>query len=155
MTEPRVLAEDAGRKGAADSIWLRISGEALSRNQCCPSALIATDDWVRARTRPVPARASRQIGQLQFHCGTPPPAAVPSRIIRTQGIYRKSGTRKAESRASVLILSSSGGEGWGEEALFPCQGWVTFLAFIHAKSLLPAAFALSFTACSVALRLRW
>ena len=33
--------------GGKLSIWARISGEALTRNQSSPSALNATDSWVR------------------------------------------------------------------------------------------------------------
>lgn len=75
----RLLLE--GWRGGKFSIWLRMSGEAFKRNQFLPFALIATLDCVRARTRPFPARASWHTTQLQFHCGTPPPAAVPSRRI--------------------------------------------------------------------------
>ncbi len=32
--------------------------------------------------RQVRPRATRQISQLQFHCGTPPPAAAPSTTTR-------------------------------------------------------------------------
>src|SRR3954447_7697055 len=55
----------------------RISGEALSKNQAAPSALIATDSCVRATAASEPLRTPTQLGQPQFHCGKPPPAAEP------------------------------------------------------------------------------
>src|SRR5476651_2008746 len=64
------------RKGEA-LICCRMSGEALNRTQLAPSALTAIDDCVRAVARRVPARRPAQLGQLQFHCGKPPPAAEP------------------------------------------------------------------------------
>jgi hypothetical protein len=39
------------------------------------------EDWVRGRARTVPARTPAQFGQLQFHCGNPPPAAAPRTLI--------------------------------------------------------------------------
>jgi hypothetical protein len=44
------------------------------------SSPIATDDWVRRGIRPT--RAAPQLRQPQFHCGNPPPAAVPNRRTR-------------------------------------------------------------------------
>jgi hypothetical protein len=84
--ELRALSQE-GCNDEKFSICARISGEAFRRNQLRPSALIATDDCVRGRTEPLPARASRQTAQLQFHCGTPPPAAVPSKCMRIASIY--------------------------------------------------------------------
>jgi hypothetical protein len=43
----------------------------------------AIEDWVRAEPWKVPARMPAQLGQLQFHCGKPPPAADPSTRIFT------------------------------------------------------------------------
>jgi len=40
--------------------------------------------WVRVRTRASPAHAKRRVGQRQFHCGNPPPAAEP----RTRAVNR-------------------------------------------------------------------
>src|SRR4051812_27324565 len=60
------------------SICARMSGDALSRNHCWPSALIAADAWVRARSAVWPARTATQLAQPQSHCGKPPPAADPS-----------------------------------------------------------------------------
>jgi hypothetical protein len=54
----------------------------LRRNQFAPSLLMAAADCRRGWTRPVARRASWQTEQLQFHCGTPPPAAVPNRRMR-------------------------------------------------------------------------
>ena len=49
---------------------------------------MATCVCVRGRTRmprPLePNRAATQMGQLQFHCGKPPPAADPSTLIFTR-----------------------------------------------------------------------
>src|SRR5262245_47843238 len=43
---------------------------------------MASASWVRGRTRPSARRASAQLGQAQFHCGRPPPAADPrTRIL--------------------------------------------------------------------------
>src|SRR6266403_5112026 len=67
-----------GCRGGNDSIWARISGEALSRNHASPSALTATHSWVRGSIWTDPSRAPRQFRQAQFHCGQPPPAAEPS-----------------------------------------------------------------------------
>ena len=61
----------------------RTSGEAFSRNQRAPSALTATEDWLRGTARLGSARATRQGGHQQFHWGKPPPAAVPRRTICT------------------------------------------------------------------------
>ncbi len=41
----------------------------------------AIEDWVLGRARTVPERTPEQFGQLQFHCGNPPPAAAPSTLI--------------------------------------------------------------------------
>src|SRR3954462_9238714 len=65
------------------SICCRISGDALSKNHESPSALSATDSCVRATARMVPRRTPTQLGQPQFHCGKPPPAAEPKTRINT------------------------------------------------------------------------
>src|SRR3984957_4908249 len=63
----------------------RISGDAFTSTQELPTPT-AMEDWVRARPRSVPARYPLQLGQLQFHCGKPPPAADPStRIFKGEG----------------------------------------------------------------------
>ncbi|KOR20109.1 hypothetical protein ABW54_18465 [Burkholderia cenocepacia] len=36
---------------------------------------------MRGSTWPLPLRARRQFAQLQFHCGSPPPAPEPSILI--------------------------------------------------------------------------
>jgi hypothetical protein len=51
------------------------SGEALTRNQLSPLLEIAVLDCVCCAI--LPARAALQFVQLQFHCGRPPPAALP------------------------------------------------------------------------------
>src|SRR6266849_97980 len=65
------------------SIWRWMSGEALSRDQLSPSALMARDSWVRGTAEIVPSRSPRQFGHPQFHCGNPPPAAEPRTRIST------------------------------------------------------------------------
>ncbi len=52
--------------GCADSC-ARTSGLALSSTQRTPSALTATEDWVRGGTAGSPARAASHWGQPQFH----------------------------------------------------------------------------------------
>ena len=59
-------------------------GEALINTQFSPSAVTARLAWVRGRTRASPAHAKRHVGQRQFHCGKPPPAAEP----RTRAVSR-------------------------------------------------------------------
>ncbi|MNG11193.1 hypothetical protein D3C84_947130 [compost metagenome] len=54
-----------------------MSGEALHNTQSLPLALMAMDDWVRGWARSLPLRTPRQLRQLQFHWGKPPPAAEP------------------------------------------------------------------------------
>src|SRR3954465_710647 len=73
-----------GGNAVHDSIWARISGDALTRNHALPSSDdTATHSCVRASTRTDPSRAPRQFVQAQFHCGQPPPADEPSTWIRT------------------------------------------------------------------------
>jgi hypothetical protein len=57
--------------------WVRISGDVLISAQFCESLLIAIEDWVRHLILTDWSRAPRQLRQLQFHCGIPPPAAEP------------------------------------------------------------------------------
>src|ERR1019366_5529000 len=78
MEVPRTWSGGGKSLGKA-SIWWRISGEALRRNQDLPSALTVAEDWERGDVPGRPERASRQRAQLQFHWGKPPPAAVPSK----------------------------------------------------------------------------
>src|SRR3569833_1444697 len=62
--------------------WAVMSGEALTKAK--PAASLphtAIGDWVRGLARRVPLRTPAQFGQLQFHCGNPPPAAAPSTLI--------------------------------------------------------------------------
>ena len=101
-----------GCRAGKDPIWAWISGEALSRNQRRWSALTATDDWVRGRAGREPSRTARHGGQVQFHCGNPPPAAEPS--TRTHmPIRRPSGARAFSARASHRDSVPSG---------IPCLG---------------------------------
>src|SRR5690606_22915111 len=74
-----------------------MSGDALSRHHCWSSAVTATQSWVRGAT-PVPRRAASQFSHPQFHCGTPPPAALPRTIAR----MASPGVRAAERRAIEL-----------------------------------------------------
>jgi hypothetical protein len=69
---------DSDRKVAACE---QRSGDALKRTQLLLSAETAIEDWVRRKLENFEVRATRQFAQLQFHCGTPPPAAEPR--IRT------------------------------------------------------------------------
>src|SRR3990167_11551391 len=72
----------AGCSSGASRIWVRMSGEALTSSQSLPSALMAMDDCVRACALSVPRRKPSQLGQLQFHCGKPPPADDPRTLMR-------------------------------------------------------------------------
>jgi hypothetical protein len=63
--------------------WGRL-GEALINSQFSPSAVMARLACVRGCTRASPAHARRHVGQRQFHCGKPPPAAEP----RTRAVNR-------------------------------------------------------------------
>jgi len=48
------------------------------------SALTAIEDWVLAVAHEEPDRRLRQLAQLQFHCGKPPPAPEPNTLTRTR-----------------------------------------------------------------------
>lgn len=67
----------AGCNSGLARICASTSGEALTSSQSWPLALTAIDDWVRACACSVPRLNPSQLGQLQFHCGNPPPAAEP------------------------------------------------------------------------------
>src|ERR1035441_5332583 len=77
-----------GWRQGLDSICLLRSGEAPNRCHARPSALTAT--WIRilALARKVLWRSRRQLSQLQFHCGNPPPAAAPSTLTSTLDFSR-------------------------------------------------------------------
>ncbi len=65
------------------SIWRGRSGDALIKNHCrlsSDSLLIAMLDCVCGAI--LPARAAAQFAQAQFHCGKPPPAALPRMWMR-------------------------------------------------------------------------
>src|SRR5262245_32836968 len=99
-----------GWRAGNDSIWARISGEALSRTQRSPSTLTATLSCVRGRAAIVPARMPRQFGHPQFHWGNPPPAAEPSTWMRTAQVARRTTaprSRAAQTRRAAFM--SSGG----------------------------------------------
>src|SRR5579864_8328298 len=57
-----------------------MSAPALTKTQRSPSPLTASAAVVRDGI--FFARAASQFGQLQFHCGSPPPAALPRAMIR-------------------------------------------------------------------------
>jgi len=67
---------------ANDSICLRISGPALMRYQSFSLAVTASEDCNNGWSDAFPERTARQLGQAQFHCGKPPPAAAPNTLIR-------------------------------------------------------------------------
>ena len=66
-----------GCSGGNDASCSRMSGDALNSTQSVPSALTVMDDCVRAVPCSVPSRSRRQLLQLQFHWGKPPPAPDP------------------------------------------------------------------------------
>ena len=70
-----------GCSGGNDASCCRMSGDALKSTQSTPLPLTVIDDCVRACPRRVPSRSRRQLRQLQFHWGNPPPAADPSTCI--------------------------------------------------------------------------
>ncbi len=82
---PRIPSR--GCKVKSLSICERMSGEAFRRTQLSPSALIATWSWLRALPGKAPSRSDWQLWQAQFHCGNPPPAAVPSSFTRIQIVH--------------------------------------------------------------------
>jgi hypothetical protein len=88
----------AGCKAGVARIWLRISGEALTSTQSSPFSLTAIDDCVRLVARMLPLRTPRQLKQLQFHCGKPPPAAEPSMRIFNAGSRRRATSSSAYDR---------------------------------------------------------
>ena len=65
------------------------------RNQSSPSALTATDSWVREVARIAPVRTPRQLGQPQFHWGKPPPAAEPSTRTSISALRHRSPSPRA------------------------------------------------------------
>src|SRR5688572_19971000 len=73
-----------GHRPGKLSSWARISGEAFSSAQVCPSAETATHSCERGCARSVPSRTPLQLVQPQFHWGKPPPAADPRTRTRTE-----------------------------------------------------------------------
>jgi len=61
---------------ASDCCWGKI-GRGVTNSQFSPSAVTARLARVRDLTRASPAHAKRHVGQRQFHCGKPSPAAEP------------------------------------------------------------------------------
>jgi hypothetical protein len=90
------------RPVSASSCW-RASGDAFTRNHGPSPPRIAIDDCVRGRAR-APARAASHVGQRQFHCGNPPPAAEPR--IRTRTFGRSAAQPQATTggHASFTVL---------------------------------------------------
>ena len=66
-----------GCSGGLASSCARMSGDALNKIHCSPLTDTAIDDWVLGNASTDPSRTPRQLRQLQFHCGKPPPAADP------------------------------------------------------------------------------
>ncbi|GGY97363.1 hypothetical protein GCM10007388_33810 [Pseudoduganella plicata] len=65
-----------------------MSGEALISSQSVSLDETAIDDCVRGVAATVPLRTPRQLRQLQFHWGKPPPAADPRTMILTGDCLR-------------------------------------------------------------------
>ena len=106
----RRARRDLPASGSSSSCWRR-SGDALPRNHGPRSPRIAIEDCVRG-TAP-PERAASHVGQRQFHCGKPPPAAEPR--IRTRTTDRSTGldvavtpSQPAEVEADVLAVAADG-----------------------------------------------
>src|SRR5579872_6398237 len=70
----------AGRSDGVDANCAPISAPALTKTQRSPSPLAASAAVVRDGI--LLARAESQFGHPQFHCGSPPPAALPRATIR-------------------------------------------------------------------------
>ena len=76
-------SERCGCNSGMFSIWRGKSGDALIKNQgrlSSDSLLMAMLDCVCGAI--LPARAAAQFAQAQFHCGKPPPAALPRMWMR-------------------------------------------------------------------------
>ena len=95
-----------GCSAGQSSSWARRSGLALTRIQSSPPSLTAREDCVLRRARIVPFRTPRQLGQLQFHWGKPPPAPEPStKIFMAMGLPQKGLTT---TPITMPIISSVG-----------------------------------------------
>ena len=77
------------------SICCAKSGEALIKNQPPSFVLRATLDCVCGEI--LPARTATQFGHEQFHCGKPPPAALPRMRSRINYSGRSNGSRVARA----------------------------------------------------------
>src|SRR5436309_1865137 len=84
-----------------------MSGDASTRIQLAPSALMATDDWVRAWALSRPLRSPSQLRQLQFHCGNPPPAAEPRTCTLT--VHGQHATHPANAASEARCRPSNRG----------------------------------------------
>ena len=94
--------------------WSRTSGDAFRRNHRRPSPLMAADDCVRGWAAEGSVRATRQRGHQQFHCGNPPPAALPSRRTCTPargGAHREPRRRQPTWWPRTRSLPSSRHDG--------------------------------------------
>ncbi len=96
--------------GSSSSCWRR-SGDALARNHGPRAPRTAIEDCVRGTA--APERAASHVGQRQFHCGKPPPAAEPR--IRTRTADRSTGldvvvtsSQPGEVEADVLAVAAEG-----------------------------------------------
>lgn len=78
-----------------------MSGEALNNTQFSWSELTVMDDCVRAVTRLLPVRYPLQLGQLQFHCGKPPPAAEPRTCIFKREYFFERCDKKSQAPAGA------------------------------------------------------
>src|SRR6266576_3954016 len=82
------LLRGGSKRGCSSGVYsicrLR-SGDALIKNQRALSLLIMMLDCVCGAI--FPARAATQFPQTQFHCGKPPPAALPRIWMRINRSY--------------------------------------------------------------------
>jgi hypothetical protein len=76
-----------------------MSGEQFSNTHRSPSAVTASEHWLRAAASPFHARS--QLAQRQFHCGKPPPAADPRTTACTP--YRRAQAYELISRPTATI----------------------------------------------------
>src|SRR5215207_7186681 len=83
--------DPSGRKAGVAAICSRISGEQFRSTHEFPLApCTAREDWVRLVTRGSLSQYKAHIRQRQFHCGKPPPAAVPvTMIFNKSSVLRK------------------------------------------------------------------
>ena len=113
------------------SCWGR-SGEALISTQFSPSAVIARLAWVRGRARTSPAHAKRHVGQRQFHCGKPPPAAEPSTMAERRPIQdrREASGSELGRQVSVDLEADADLDEGGESS----RPWCSSLVCLNANN---------------------